>query len=150
MATINVRRLDDDVVERLKARAAANKRSLEGEVRHILETIARDDARARWPVSGGVGPAKTAGRPQTPAEELIREDRDFVLVDDAAGAGVRLRHGMPQGRGFWGGVSPFQRRRWRESRSDAAIRGENAPRGTNGGCRATPDGMERGVFPTGC
>lgn len=79
MATINVRRLDDDVVERLKARAAANKRSLEGEVRHILETVARDDAQARWAefrVLNAEFRRQTAGRPQTPAEELIREDRD--------------------------------------------------------------------------
>ena len=36
MATINVRQLDDDVVDRLKRRASSNNRSLEGEVRHVL------------------------------------------------------------------------------------------------------------------
>ena len=85
MATINVRRLDDDVVERLKARAAANKRSLEGEVRHILETVARDDVQARWAEFRVVSAAlrrKTVGRPQTPAEVLIREDRDRGHRDD--------------------------------------------------------------------
>ena len=79
MATINVRRLDDEVVERLKARAAANKRSLEGEVRHLLETVARDDVQARWAEFRVVSAElrrQTAGRPQTPAEVLIREDRD--------------------------------------------------------------------------
>ena len=42
MATINVRRLDDDVVQRLKKRASDNKRSLEGEVRYILEQVVND------------------------------------------------------------------------------------------------------------
>ena len=80
MATINVRRLDDEVVERLKRRAAQNKRSLEGEARHILEMIARDDVEARWAEFRVVSAElrrRTAGRPQTPAEDLIREDRDF-------------------------------------------------------------------------
>ena len=79
MATINVRQLDDGVVKRLKQRASLNNRSLEGEARHILECAADDDMaskraaflaatdRLRW---------KTEGRKQTPAEVLIREDRD--------------------------------------------------------------------------
>ena len=37
MATINVRGLDDDVVRCLEKRAASNNRSLESEVRNILE-----------------------------------------------------------------------------------------------------------------
>ena len=36
MATINVRQLDEEVVEHLKSRAAANNRSIESEARHIL------------------------------------------------------------------------------------------------------------------
>ena len=42
MATVNVRRLDEEVVSRLKRRASANNRSLESEVRHILEDTAAD------------------------------------------------------------------------------------------------------------
>ena len=42
MATINVRRLDDNVVQRLKKRASENKRSLESEVRYILEQVVND------------------------------------------------------------------------------------------------------------
>ncbi len=79
MATINVRRLDDVVVERLKQRAAENKRSLEGEVRHLLEVAARDDMEARraaFRVLSAEFRRQTAGRPQTPSEMLIREDRD--------------------------------------------------------------------------
>ena len=37
MAAIHVREVDDAVVEALKARAARNQRSLQGEIRHILE-----------------------------------------------------------------------------------------------------------------
>lgn len=47
MATINVRRLDDEVVRRLKQRAALNNRSLESEARHTLECAAADDLETR-------------------------------------------------------------------------------------------------------
>ena len=42
MVTINIRRLDDDIVQRLKKRASDNKRSLESEVRYILEQVVND------------------------------------------------------------------------------------------------------------
>ncbi len=48
MAQIIVRNLDDAVVDRLKTRARDNDRSLEAEVRHILEQSAKvDTAQAR-------------------------------------------------------------------------------------------------------
>lgn len=80
MATVNVRRLDDEVVSKLKERAAANSRSLEAELRDILERVVAEDdehtrklafldhsekLRARYPTT-----------PFTPSEVLIREDRD--------------------------------------------------------------------------
>ena len=86
MATINVRHLDDDVVERLKRRAAANHRSLEGEVRHILQRAADDDMatkRAVFLEASDRLRKKTRGRRQTPAEVLIREDRDRGHRGDA-------------------------------------------------------------------
>ena len=79
MAAINVRQLDDDVVARLKRRASSNNRSLEGEVRHILECAADDDMaakRARFLEASRRLREKTKGRKHTPAEVLIREDRD--------------------------------------------------------------------------
>ena len=79
MAAINVRQLDDDVVDRLKQRASSNNRSLEGEVRHILECAAADDMaakRARFLEASRRLREKTKGRKHTPAEVLIREDRD--------------------------------------------------------------------------
>ena len=79
MATINVRLLANEVVRDLKLRAARNNRSLEGEVRHILVSAVKDDLSAKR--SAFI--ARTAelhcaseGRAQTPAELLIREDRD--------------------------------------------------------------------------
>ena len=85
MAAINVRQLDDDVLDRLKQRASSNNRSLEGEVRHILECAADDDMaakRAAFLETSDRLRAKTRGRKQTPAEVLIREDRDHGHRDD--------------------------------------------------------------------
>lgn len=79
MATINVRRLDDDVVARLKLRASLNNRSLEGEARYILERAANDDfeiKRAAFLKTSDRLRKMTRGSKQTPSEDLIREDRD--------------------------------------------------------------------------
>ncbi|MCY4459296.1 MAG: hypothetical protein OXC26_02680 [Albidovulum sp.] len=85
MATINVKQLDDDVVDRLKRRASSNNRSLEGEVRHVLERAAYDDVAAKLAAFLAASDrlrAKTKGRKQTPAEVLIREDRDHGHRND--------------------------------------------------------------------
>jgi len=75
MAQIIVRNLDDAVVKRLKARAKANGRSLEAEVRLILEQSSKVDmATARQHVMEIR--KKLAGRKFTDSVELIREDRD--------------------------------------------------------------------------
>jgi hypothetical protein len=42
MATLTIRQLDDEVYERLRQRARANKRSLEAEARHLLDDRSRD------------------------------------------------------------------------------------------------------------
>ena len=79
MVTINVRRLDEDVVGRLKRRAALNNRSLEGEARHILQCAAADDMAAKRAAFGEAMKRLrplTAGRKHTAAEVLLREDRD--------------------------------------------------------------------------
>ncbi len=85
MATINVRQLDDDVVDRLKRRASSNNRSLEGEVRHVLECTAHNDMAAKrvaFLEASDRLREKTRGRKQTPAEVLIREGRDHGHRDD--------------------------------------------------------------------
>ena len=85
MATINVRRLDDDVVDRPKQRASRNNRSLEGAARDILECAADDDMAAKSAAFGKIMERLrplTEGRKHTPAEVLIREDRDHRHRDD--------------------------------------------------------------------
>jgi plasmid stability protein len=42
MGAITVRKIDDEVMQRLRRRAMANKRSLEAEVRHLLAEHSRD------------------------------------------------------------------------------------------------------------
>jgi antitoxin FitA len=76
MAQVLVRNLPDDVVARLKTRAARARHSLEQELRLILIEAARmgrdevlaDMDRIR---------AMTPEVPQTDSAELIREDRDL-------------------------------------------------------------------------
>ena len=80
MATINVRRLDDEVVRRLKQRAAVSNRSLESEARHILESAAADDLETRrrsfLDLVARLQHASRSERAHTPSEVLIREDRE--------------------------------------------------------------------------
>ena len=80
MAAINVRQLDDEVVRRLKDRASGNNRSLEGEVRHILEcAVENDDMEAKRASFLAIADRlrrATEGREHTPGWVLIREDRD--------------------------------------------------------------------------
>ena len=79
MATINIRRLDDEVVRKLKVRAVENNRSLEGEVRFILERAVQDDTAAKLRAFRERSRRLrelTAGAVQTPSEILIREERN--------------------------------------------------------------------------
>lgn len=79
MGTINVRRLNDEVVERLKRRAADNNRSLEGEARHILEQAVADNMAEKMRAFRELSERmreQTPDVPQTPSQVLIREDRD--------------------------------------------------------------------------
>ena len=79
MATIHVRKLEDGVVRRLKQRASVNNRSLEAEVRQILAAAVEDEMtvkRASFLMLSARLRQATEGRTHTPAEVLIREDRD--------------------------------------------------------------------------
>jgi hypothetical protein len=76
MAALHVRHLDDAVVAALKERAARNNRSLEGEVRTILEQAA-----AVGPAGRGGGPQRRlrlrtvrVGRPRAYTRDVIYED----------------------------------------------------------------------------
>ena len=79
MATVNIRRLDDEVVRQLKVRAAENNRSLESEARHILEQSVENDLTKKmraFRVRAQQFREETGGQAQTPSHVLIREDRD--------------------------------------------------------------------------
>ena len=81
MATLNVRKLDEGVVAKLKRRAARNNRSLEGEVRKILgeavvEEVDMEEKRRRFIELSDKMLEMTRGTRQTPSEVIIREMRD--------------------------------------------------------------------------
>lgn len=75
MAQVLVRDLDEELVDRLKERAKDHGRSLQGEVKAILEGAAKysmEEARAvaqQWQ-------KRLAGRIHGNSADLIREDRD--------------------------------------------------------------------------
>ena len=76
MGQVLVRGLDDEVLDRLRKRAEGHNRSLEAELRDILEQASRqvDVATAR-DLADRVR-RKLEGRPHTDSAELIRQDRD--------------------------------------------------------------------------
>ena len=78
MAQILVRGLDEKVVERLKTRARKDGRSLQSEVKHILEQSAFEakvDAKTARKISEGFH-SKFRGRKFPDTAALIREDRE--------------------------------------------------------------------------
>jgi plasmid stability protein len=79
MSQILVRNLAPEVVERLKQRAERNRRSLEAEVRSILEEIsAREQQERRIDEFLRIADAirSQAGPQLSDSTDLIREDRD--------------------------------------------------------------------------
>ena len=75
MASLSMRNLDDDLLGRLKRRAARRGRSAEAEVRDILRQASNGEAEVGFDVLAADFRALTAKRPHTPAEELLRESR---------------------------------------------------------------------------
>ena len=76
MATVTIRNLDGEIVERLKYKAKQNGRSLEAEVREILKQAAdRKTTEELLAIADRIA-AMTPDVPQTDSAELIREDRD--------------------------------------------------------------------------
>jgi plasmid stability protein len=76
MANLHVRNLDDDLVERLKVRAAESGRSVEAEHREILRRALDDTRTLSFEEVSARLRAATAGRKHTPSEVLIREGRE--------------------------------------------------------------------------
>jgi plasmid stability protein len=75
MSQLLIRDLDAKTIERLKARARLNRRSLQGEVRLILEreaAVGREDA---WSLARKIRTA-FGNRRFGDSATLIREDRD--------------------------------------------------------------------------
>ncbi|MEW6542560.1 MAG: Arc family DNA-binding protein [Nitrospirota bacterium] len=76
MAQVLVRQLDDKVVERLKRRAKEHGRSLQSEVKTILEEAAPDYEAAWRRIERFRSRLKRSGRRFSDSAELLREDRD--------------------------------------------------------------------------
>ena len=79
MSQLTVRKLDPELVRRLKIRAAEHNRSAEAEHRAILEAVLRPGAADFWERAAELR-GQTAGRPATDSVELLRADRERDLV----------------------------------------------------------------------
>ena len=73
---LHVRNLDDDLVVRLKRRAARHGRSVEAEHREILRQALSTETEPDFERLAAELRALTATRRQTPAEILLREGRE--------------------------------------------------------------------------
>ena len=76
MAQLIVRNLDEALVARLKRQAAEHGRSAEAEHREILRQALAEEPRRSFKELAAQVRAMTAGRPQTPAEDLLHEARE--------------------------------------------------------------------------
>lgn len=73
---LSVRNLDDELIARLKRRAARHGRSAESEHREILRQALASEAESSFEDLATQLRALTRGRAHTPAEVLAREGRD--------------------------------------------------------------------------
>jgi plasmid stability protein len=73
---LHVRNLDDDLIARLKRRAARHGRSTEAEHREILRQALVDEKEPAFDKLAADLRKLTEGRKQTPSEVLLREGRD--------------------------------------------------------------------------
>jgi plasmid stability protein len=76
MGSLSVRNLDDELIVRLKRRAARHGHSAEAEVREILRKTLSAESELSFEDLAAELRALTAGREHTPAEKLLRESRD--------------------------------------------------------------------------
>jgi plasmid stability protein len=74
--SLSVRNLDDDLILRLKPRAARLGRSAEAEHREILRLALSSESEASFDDLAAEFRKLTRGRRHTPAEVLLREARD--------------------------------------------------------------------------
>ena len=73
---LHVRNLEDDVITRLKRRAARHGRSTEAEHREILRQALAGEVEPSFEALAAELRRLTSGRKQTPSEMLLREGRD--------------------------------------------------------------------------
>jgi plasmid stability protein len=73
---LHVRNLDDDLIVRLKRRAARHGRSAEAEHREILRQALASETESSFDQLAAELRKLTARREQTPSEVLLREGRD--------------------------------------------------------------------------
>ena len=79
MGQVIIRNVDDRVLERLKARAAAQRKSLEQSLRDLLTEAAkpsRAEMLAELARIRAMTPPRQPGATYPTAEQLLREDRD--------------------------------------------------------------------------
>lgn len=79
MADFVLRGLDDALKDQLRARAARNRRSMNAEARELLRAAMsrpQQSPRAELKKLAADIRALSAGRAQTPSEDLLREARD--------------------------------------------------------------------------
>lgn len=79
MADIVLRKLDDDLKEKLRLSAARNGRSMNAELREIVRTALTGPRRTNTAQLKRLAAdirALSAGRRQTPSEDLLRTSRD--------------------------------------------------------------------------
>ena len=79
MGQVVIRNLDDRVLERLKERAAAQRKSLEQSLREILTEAARpsrEELLAEVDRIRAMTPPRQPGKIYPTAEELVRQSRD--------------------------------------------------------------------------
>lgn len=74
-ANLHVRNVDDDLIIRLKRRAARHGRSAEAEHREILRQALSAEAEPAFEEIAAKLRQMTGGRKHTPAEDLLREGR---------------------------------------------------------------------------
>lgn len=75
MASLHVRNVSDDIVAKLKERAARNGRSAEAEHRKLLSEVLAGDGLSFDELAARLR-ERTKGRHHTPSEILQREGRD--------------------------------------------------------------------------
>ena len=73
---LHVRNLDDELIAKLKIRAARHGRSVEAEHREILRHALESDLDPSFDDLASELRRLTASRKQTPSETLLREGRD--------------------------------------------------------------------------